>query len=422
MRVESSLQTNVSATLSQESKILEAVELPFPTARALEQVVAADTPVTVLLQSERTKRRTAELFRWADSAKQSSNGKEKQMNNSRALSTMTSTRLQAQKSMCFLLLVSLAMGASVATYADGIVLWNKLGSESEVLNSAFGPDLQFYSGGGGVDVEANPAYVPGVFDGALTIGPGSYSTFDRVHNVVLNNLDQVLDPNRGTIEAWFYQATNPVGQSHGLYRIFDGGFGLGSDMGFDSHWTQGLRFLLTFGGTTTVLTSDITAFNGTWIHVAGVWDTAGIDASDDKLRLYVNGQVVASSTSATWGSTVGSQADIAGGTDGNTAEKFYVDNLKVFDYARTDFSNRMQEDDGVVPLGLLSIRVSEVELCWHTLTNEIYQLQYSSTLTSNVWLPLGGPLAGNGSGFCTNDVVVAEEPQRFYRLVVTNSP
>jgi hypothetical protein len=75
------------------------------------------------------------------------------------------------------------------------------------------------------------------------------------------------------------------------------------------------------------------------------------------------------------------------------------------------------------PPPLLTIRISQVELCWQTVTNTWYQLQYLSTLTTNQWLPLSTNwVAGNGTRFCTTDAVVADSPQRFYQLSVTNSP
>ena len=46
------------------------------------------------------------------------------------------------------------------------------------------------------------------------------------------------------------------------------------------------------------------------------------------------------------------------------------------------------------PPPMLSIRVSPVELCWDTVTNNWYQLQYCSTLTTNVWVPLSTNLGG----------------------------
>jgi len=69
-------------------------------------------------------------------------------------------------------------------------------------------------------------------------------------------------------------------------------------------------------------------------------------------------------------------------------------------------------------LPYLSIRVSQVELCWDSTLTNTYQLQYSSLLTSNQWVNLGAPTAGDGSRQCTNDFVPQNQPQRFYRLTV----
>ena len=70
----------------------------------------------------------------------------------------------------------------------------------------------------------------------------------------------------------------------------------------------------------------------------------------------------------------------------------------------------------------LSIRVSQVELCWETAINSWYQLQYRSTLTTNQWLPLTLWLPGSGYQFCTNDAILAGQAQRFYQVARTNAP
>jgi hypothetical protein len=66
----------------------------------------------------------------------------------------------------------------------------------------------------------------------------------------------------------------------------------------------------------------------------------------------------------------------------------------------------------------VDIRVSQVELCWQAMANTTYQLEYRSSLTTNNWTPLSGPVAGAGARFCTNDVVPIGEPRRFYRVIV----
>ena len=64
----------------------------------------------------------------------------------------------------------------------------------------------------------------------------------------------------------------------------------------------------------------------------------------------------------------------------------------------------------------LSIRCSRVELCWNSVTNKMYQIQYHSTLTTNVWADLGAPLQGTGTNNCIIDSIAIGQPQRFYRV------
>jgi hypothetical protein len=76
----------------------------------------------------------------------------------------------------------------------------------------------------------------------------------------------------------------------------------------------------------------------------------------------------------------------------------------------------------VIPAARLSIRVSHVELCWDSVTNFVYQLEYREALSSNGWLPFGSPIPGTGTRFCTNDAILPGQPHRFYQLSVTNAP
>jgi hypothetical protein len=176
------------------------------------------------------------------------------------------------------------------------VLWNTLGSSSEVLNSAFGPNLSFYAGGDPFGIVGTPAYVPGVFGNGLSIGPGSYSAGLREHTVVWNNVNNYLNADRGTISIWYKQNTDPVAFSYGVYRLFDGSYGLGSGIGLSTDAdNNALNFSVNFGGNQSLVSYNVSAYNGTWIHVGGVWDRTGIDGSLDKLRLYINGAVVGTS-------------------------------------------------------------------------------------------------------------------------------
>jgi len=76
----------------------------------------------------------------------------------------------------------------------------------------------------------------------------------------------------------------------------------------------------------------------------------------------------------------------------------------------------------VDPIPSLHIRVSQVELCWDTRSNVIYQLQSREAITNSPWISFGGPFLGDGTRFCTNDWVLAGQRQRYYQLVVTTAP
>jgi len=72
------------------------------------------------------------------------------------------------------------------------------------------------------------------------------------------------------------------------------------------------------------------------------------------------------------------------------------------------------------PEGLtnLTIRVSSIELSWSSISNQPYQVQYRSELTTNLWKDLTAPVMGNGATNCLSDLLPPREPRRFYRVVL----
>jgi hypothetical protein len=67
-----------------------------------------------------------------------------------------------------------------------------------------------------------------------------------------------------------------------------------------------------------------------------------------------------------------------------------------------------------VPQG--SINVSQVQVCWNSRSNRVYQVQFRSPLTGNAWTSLGATVQGNGSTNCVTDTVTPGQPQKFYRV------
>ena len=69
----------------------------------------------------------------------------------------------------------------------------------------------------------------------------------------------------------------------------------------------------------------------------------------------------------------------------------------------------------------VAIHVSQVlsnaQVCWSSLANKQYQLQYRSAVNSNVWTTLGGTVSGSGVTNCVTDALAGFR-QRFYRVLV----
>ena len=72
------------------------------------------------------------------------------------------------------------------------------------------------------------------------------------------------------------------------------------------------------------------------------------------------------------------------------------------------------------PRPLVTIRASQVEVCWNSISNLTYQVQYRSDLTTNLWTSLVDCVRSTNSTSCVYDPIVAGQPQRFYRVALTN--
>ena len=63
----------------------------------------------------------------------------------------------------------------------------------------------------------------------------------------------------------------------------------------------------------------------------------------------------------------------------------------------------------------VTIELADVDVCWPSKSNKIYQVEYRSSFTAGAWLPLGPTVQGNGTTNCITDVVRGQ-PQKFYRV------
>ena len=253
----------------------------------------------------------------------------------------------------------------------GLVFYNTLASRYDVTHSVVGPNLALFNCHDrraphfgrrcSIDVRGKLAFVPGPSGfPAATVGGGPYFPEARVHTAELRR--SILNPEHGAIEAWYWQKKDPEPFVDNPHRIFAGGYNLGGagdvNLQVQDRVDAGhprLHFSIFFGRnvpnariiwarsiTDHGVGFPISKFNSQWIHVAAVWNRKGIAGSTDTLRLYVNGEVVAVSHKRGWGRvTCGMRKvrcwdDVVGCND-TCAGTFAVSQLKIWNYAKTDF-------------------------------------------------------------------------------------
>jgi len=163
--------------------------------------------------------------------------------------------------------------------------------------------------------------------------------------------------------------------------------------------------------------------DGQWHHVVGVFTNSGGTASQD-LAIYVDGVKVpqrsltqnpySSSTRVSFRSLRIGRWDRLPEADA----RFFngnIDDVRIYDRALSSnevlalYASAFQ----------VSIEVSEVRICWPSMPNKIYQVQFRSDLATNDWFDLGTPVPGTGLTSCLTDPVLPGR-QRFYRVIELN--
>ncbi len=207
------------------------------------------------------------------------------------------------------------------------LLHNKLGSDSELSTGVAGPALTKVG---------SPAFVPAVF------GNGLECLASASHALVPSGL---LNATRGTFEFWFkpcYDSTNATNGGN-FNSFFDTDGATLSDR-FYIRWTSPTQARLSFFTNLNVGTSfTFPAFaSNDNVHLAVSWDADGISGGTDKIRVYVNGtQVLAYSPE--WKSSPAITYLYLGRNQTGWTARATFDNLKIWDVARTNFSDRFSE-------------------------------------------------------------------------------
>jgi len=215
--------------------------------------------------------------------------------------------------------------------ADSLLLWNKLGSEYEVTHSETGPDFTILN-------NSNLAYEPVQFDNGIKCS--AQSTDSKIY-IPTNDLFPTTR-DRGTIEFWIKINSSPQFMGYPVGNSL-------SSPPYSSTIVIGLtpKLYVEYGDSAYNFSSSDNAWtnDGDVIHIAVCWDTNGIDGSANIARSYINGVLAGSDNRTATFNNPNTNFYILGHTGGSypSYENMVIDNLKVYDYAKTDFSDRFNE-------------------------------------------------------------------------------
>lgn len=207
----------------------------------------------------------------------------------------------------------------------GIVIWNQLGSDSQVQISNIGV---------GGTVNGTPSYSAVQFDNGMDTTTANYAEWtDLIHNN-----PSLRD--KGCIEMWVKHTISAAGQTRN-YALFSDNVGW-----LTIRWEGGQDISNTYefyiyDGANRFCPSSEQSFGVNDIqHIAAVWDNGGIDGGADRMRIYIDGASDGNNT--TFGTTIADTVDdmTIGMQQSGNSMACKIENVKIFNYAKTDFRDR----------------------------------------------------------------------------------
>ena len=260
--------------------------------------------------------------------------------------------------LLILILVSVSIVTTIADTASAqarsgdLVLWNRLGSQSEIENSEIGLDGTY----GGGD------FVEGVFGQAYQV---DYDDTDYL----VTFPKEVVTPFAGCIEFWarIQDLPEQIGVAEArpiFFKLRDGivsylvGFNANDGCGNGGLVGQAGHDITTGSGGAGAWRYDQVLGEGqveAWHHYALVWDEmtiAGVDDGTRRIALFLDGEL----ESGRWrewhnpyfADITGGQLEILALYDGFGAGSVAIDNLKIWNYAKTTFCDRFVENPGQI--------------------------------------------------------------------------
>jgi hypothetical protein len=256
-----------------------------------------------------------------------------------------------------------------------LIFWNKLGSIDEIQNSEVGPGILLTNYK--VTDWEQAQIIPGKFGKGLFVNNDTREGWmnDGGNFFAIDNHSVGLTTERGCIEFWFIFKYDCNTNNHAFFLTtcdsLTGHFttcpkssNIGMTLGWNG-WDYGsfgksyfLNFVNSYSYEETSYTEknsaapggDLEFIKGQLVHFGFSWDKDGIDGTSETMQIYVDGIKVSAKT-AELRQTESLQNYLYIGTrpSWNPWDHYYnavkgvIDNLKIWNYAKTDYSDRFNE-------------------------------------------------------------------------------
>ena len=258
--------------------------------------------------------------------------------------------------------------------AAGVVLWNKLGSDAEITHSEVGPGGEKSFG------NFTPGPFPSFGQAFVNSDPNPYAyalTFPA---------ESVISKSKGTVAFWarlnnfpsaLFDFITPLASVASAAPALGWRVGFGSNNGCGgaglygtvgvakNAYCSGLVDTATQSGTLDSILGDRAA----WHHYAMVWNETGIpQLGGRKVYLYIDGKLKTTPyyhDGSPWGSIPGGSHFALAYYVNIQGASVAVDNLVVYDYVKTDFSDRFNENPlTALPLHATAVSPTSIRLTW----------------------------------------------------------
>jgi hypothetical protein len=154
--------------------------------------------------------------------------------------------------------------------------------------------------------------------------------------------------------------------------------------------------------------------DGHWHHVAVTWDGS-------TMRMYLDGLL--RETVPFDGEVISNDLPLHLGYEprtGHSPLNGLLDEVSIYKRALSAAEIAAIASAGAAgKCGLqMSIRVQQVEICWSSRPNAVYQVEYRSTLPGSAWTPLVSSIVATGTTMRVHDSVPSGEFSRIYRVLL----